>query len=70
MRKRGLFKGCVNNQRAEEIVKEQKQRDEEVPPPPQPTDRDGYVYCHLGTGTWHFFSTSPPYTDTDLGVPC
>ena len=64
------FKGCVSQDVVQKKVEEQKDKDRANTPPPQPTDRDGYLYCNLGTRTYHYQSTSPPYTDTDLGVPC
>ena len=66
------FKGCTSKQKAEEAVEKQKQKDKENPPPdPQPTDRDGYLYCDAGgTQTYHWVQTVPPYSDTDLFVPC
>jgi len=65
------FKGCANKDDVKKKVEEQKKKDEDKPPVAPPTDRDGYLYCDVvGSRTYHWVTTSPPYTDTDLGVPC
>jgi hypothetical protein len=68
------FKGCTSEERFQEELERQKERDREKPPPPEPTDRDGYMVCKVATGatfrTWHYCSTLPPYTCTNLGTRC
>src|SRR5262245_61367508 len=67
------FKGCRSKLVVKRRIEEQKKKDDDKPPPttPEPTDRDGYIYpdCN-GTGTYHYQTTTPPYTDYDLGVDC
>lgn len=64
------FKGCTTEEVVRKKVDEQKDKDRETPPPAQPSDRDGYLYCNLSSRTYHWVTTTPPYTDTDLGVRC
>ena len=68
------FRGSKDKVTVKSRVEEQKRKDEGNPPKPAPapppTDRDGYLYCDFdGTKTYHWVTTSPPYTDTDLGGP-
>lgn len=75
------FRGQKDKDTVKRRVEERKRKDEENPPAPAPApaptpapapsdDRDGYIYCDFnGTKTYHYVTTSPPYTDTDLGGP-
>jgi hypothetical protein len=68
------FKGCTSEDRFQEELERQQKKDREYPPPQEPSDRDGYMVCKLAVGatsrTWHYCSTLPPYTCTNLGTRC
>jgi hypothetical protein len=74
------FKGCTSKEKIKEIIADSHRKggnpkDDEPPPPPGTggtgPELDGYFYCDVGgTETWHFVTTTPPITDTDLQVGC
>ena len=68
------FKGCKSEERFQEELEQQQKKDRENPPPPEPDDRDGAFVCKLASGasakTWHYCSTFPPYSCTNLKSPC
>jgi hypothetical protein len=65
------FNNCKSKQAVDQAVNKQKEKDQQKRPPTNPKDRDGYLYCDAGgTNTYHWVETTPPYTDTDLNIPC
>ena len=68
------FRGCIAEERFNELLERQKEKDRSEPPATPPGDRDGYWVCKVAAGasarTWHICSTFPPYTCTNSGARC